>query len=176
MLHRYRAPPPWRMGPSNPAGVRRPLPKPGLCLILSVEEYDSSFGPLRPYLYRQLQEELRNNREYPRAEQEEYRGQPMCWYPQRIFPMRSGWNTGGLGFGGSDAAVVCGISRYKSPVELWMEKTGQLPSQETGGGGLLGQFAGIPGAGGIYQAHGDSRDKAQRPLPERGTPFSCWPM
>ena len=44
-----------------------------LCLILSVEEYDSSFGPLRPYLYRQLQEELRNNREYPRAEQEEYR-------------------------------------------------------------------------------------------------------
>ena len=36
------------------------------------------------------------------------------------------------GIGGSDAAVVCGISRYKSPVELWMEKTGQLPSQETG--------------------------------------------
>ena len=31
-----------------------------LCLILSVEEYDSSFGPLRPYLYRQLREELRN--------------------------------------------------------------------------------------------------------------------
>ena len=26
------------------------------------------------------------------------------------------------GIGGSDAAVVCGISRYKSPVELWMEK------------------------------------------------------
>ena len=36
------------------------------------------------------------------------------------------------GIGGSDAAVVCGISRYKSPVELWMEKTGQLPAQETG--------------------------------------------
>lgn len=36
------------------------------------------------------------------------------------------------GIGGSDAAVVCGISRYKSPVELWMEKTGQLPYQETG--------------------------------------------
>lgn len=44
-----------------------------VCLILSVEEYDSSLGPLRPYLYRQLQEKLRNNREYPRAEQEEYR-------------------------------------------------------------------------------------------------------
>lgn len=27
------------------------------------------------------------------------------------------------GIGGSDASVVCGISRYKSPVELWMEKT-----------------------------------------------------
>ena len=36
------------------------------------------------------------------------------------------------GIGGSDASVVCGISRYKSPVELWMEKTGQLPSQEAG--------------------------------------------
>src|SRR5699024_10110248 len=36
------------------------------------------------------------------------------------------------GIGGSDAAVVCGVSRYKSPVEVWMEKTGQLPSQEAG--------------------------------------------
>lgn len=38
-----------------------------------MEEYDSSFGPLRPYLYRQLQEELRKNQEESRAEQEEYR-------------------------------------------------------------------------------------------------------
>lgn len=36
------------------------------------------------------------------------------------------------GIGGSDASVVCGISRYKSPVELWMEKTDQLRSQEAG--------------------------------------------
>ncbi|MDR3765705.1 MAG: YqaJ viral recombinase family protein [Butyricicoccus sp.] len=36
------------------------------------------------------------------------------------------------GIGGSDASVVCGISRYKSPVELWMEKTGQMPPQEAG--------------------------------------------
>ena len=36
------------------------------------------------------------------------------------------------GIGGSDASVVCGISRYKSPVELWMEKTNQLPPQEAG--------------------------------------------
>ena len=36
------------------------------------------------------------------------------------------------GIGGSDASIVCGISRYKSPVELWMEKTDQLPYQEAG--------------------------------------------
>ena len=36
------------------------------------------------------------------------------------------------GIGGSDAAVVCGISRYKSRVELWMEKTHQMPDQEVG--------------------------------------------
>lgn len=36
------------------------------------------------------------------------------------------------GIGGSDASVVCGINRYKSPVELWMEKTGRLPNQEAG--------------------------------------------
>lgn len=30
------------------------------------------------------------------------------------------------GIGGSDAAVACGLSRYKSPVELWMDKTAQL--------------------------------------------------
>lgn len=36
------------------------------------------------------------------------------------------------GIGGSDASVVCGINRYKSPVELWMEKTGKQPPQEAG--------------------------------------------
>ena len=36
------------------------------------------------------------------------------------------------GVGGSDASVVCGINRYKSPVELWMDKTGQIPPQEAG--------------------------------------------
>ncbi len=37
-----------------------------------------------------------------------------------------------LGIGGSDASAVCGINKYKSPVELWMEKTNQLPIQEAG--------------------------------------------
>lgn len=36
------------------------------------------------------------------------------------------------GIGGSDASIVCGINRYKSPVELWMEKTSRLPNQEAG--------------------------------------------
>jgi len=36
------------------------------------------------------------------------------------------------GIGGSDASVVCGINRYKSPIELWMEKTDQMPCQEAG--------------------------------------------
>jgi putative phage-type endonuclease len=34
------------------------------------------------------------------------------------------------GIGGSDAAVVCGANKYKSPVQLWMEKTGQQPPEE----------------------------------------------
>lgn len=36
------------------------------------------------------------------------------------------------GIGGSDASVVCGINRYKSPVELWMEKTNRIAAKETG--------------------------------------------
>lgn len=36
------------------------------------------------------------------------------------------------GIGGSDASVVCGMNRYKSPVELWMEKTNQMPDKEAG--------------------------------------------
>ena len=31
------------------------------------------------------------------------------------------------GIGGSDASIVCGINKYKSPVELWLDKTEQLP-------------------------------------------------
>ena len=37
-----------------------------------------------------------------------------------------------LGIGGSDASVVCGINKYKSPVELYMEKTGQIVPDEAG--------------------------------------------
>lgn len=36
------------------------------------------------------------------------------------------------GIGGSDVAAVCGVSKYKSPVGLWMEKTGQIESEQAG--------------------------------------------
>jgi len=36
------------------------------------------------------------------------------------------------GIGGSDASVVCGVNKYKSPVELFMEKTGQIVQAEAG--------------------------------------------
>lgn len=38
----------------------------------------------------------------------------------------------GKGIGGSDVASICGISKYKSPIELWMEKTGQIEPKESG--------------------------------------------
>ncbi len=44
-----------------------------------------------------------------------------------------------LGIGGSDASVVCGINRYKSAIELWMEKMGQWPDQEAGESAYWGQ-------------------------------------
>ena len=36
------------------------------------------------------------------------------------------------GIGGSNASVVCGMNKYKSPVELWMEKTGMIEPKEAG--------------------------------------------
>jgi len=43
------------------------------------------------------------------------------------------------GIGGSDAAVVCGVNKYKSPIELWLDKTGQFPSDEAGEAAYWGQ-------------------------------------
>lgn len=36
------------------------------------------------------------------------------------------------GIGGSDVSPICGINKYKSPVELWMEKTGKIEPKEAG--------------------------------------------
>lgn len=38
-----------------------------------------------------------------------------------------------LGIGGSDAAVIMGLNSYKSPYELWIEKTGQAEPPDLSG-------------------------------------------
>src|SRR5215472_1745656 len=35
------------------------------------------------------------------------------------------------GIGGSDAPVIAGVSRFKRPFDLWMEKTGKRPPPKT---------------------------------------------
>jgi putative phage-type endonuclease len=36
------------------------------------------------------------------------------------------------GIGGSDVAAICGLNKYKSPVEVWMEKAGQsIPKEQS---------------------------------------------
>lgn len=35
-----------------------------------------------------------------------------------------------LGIGGSDAAVIAGLNRWKSPFQLWLEKTGQAEPED----------------------------------------------
>ena len=37
------------------------------------------------------------------------------------------------GVGGSDVAAIMGISTYKSPLEVWLEKTGRAPSPDLSG-------------------------------------------
>jgi putative phage-type endonuclease len=37
-----------------------------------------------------------------------------------------------LGIGGSDVSAIAGMNRWKSPIEVWMEKTGQIDSREAG--------------------------------------------
>lgn len=38
-----------------------------------------------------------------------------------------------MGIGGSDAAIILGYSSYKSPYQLWMEKTGQAVPPDLSG-------------------------------------------
>lgn len=44
------------------------------------------------------------------------------------------------GIGGSDAAAICGLSRWKSPMELWLEKTGQIEPEKAGEAAYWGQI------------------------------------
>ena len=141
-----------------------------LCLILSVEEYDSSFGPLRPYFTGSSRRSCGKTKKNPERNRRNIVTAKVLVSTENL-PYEDWLEYRKAGIGGSDAAVVCGISRYKSPVELWMEKTGQLPAQETGGSGLLGQPVGSPGAGGVHQAHGDSRDKPSALYQSEEHPF-----
>ncbi|MEG0431024.1 MAG: YqaJ viral recombinase family protein [Anaerovoracaceae bacterium] len=36
------------------------------------------------------------------------------------------------GIGGSDAGTICGLNKYKSPVELWLEKRSEIESEKAG--------------------------------------------
>jgi len=46
---------------------------------------------------------------------------------------REQWlGTRSKGIGGSDVAALVGLSKWKSPYALWLEKTGQVPEQEIG--------------------------------------------
>lgn len=36
------------------------------------------------------------------------------------------------GIGGSDVAAICGLSKWKSPIGLWLEKTGQVEPEPAG--------------------------------------------
>lgn len=44
------------------------------------------------------------------------------WLAQRQF-----------GLGGSDASIILGLNKYKTPFELWLEKTGQTDMEDTAG-------------------------------------------
>ena len=71
---------------------------------------------------------------------------------RKHFEDRESWLEGRqeLGIGGSDAAAVCGLSPWTSPVELWKIKTGQKKGQryfsQRGGGTRRSDGAGAPGA------------------------------
>lgn len=44
------------------------------------------------------------------------------------------------GIGGSDAACVCGLDQWRSPFELFLDRTGVLPDDDAGEAALLGRL------------------------------------
>ncbi len=52
---------------------------------------------------------------------------PVSW----AVPGSDEW-LGARRFGASDWAVAQGLSTYKTPTRLWLEKTGQVPAEEAG--------------------------------------------
>ena len=73
------------------------------------------------------------------------------------------------GIGGSDASVVCGINKYKSPVELWMDKTGQFPPQEAGEaaswGGICPVLSIHSSTGDLYLLMPQTTEASEPPMP-----------
>jgi putative phage-type endonuclease len=54
--------------------------------------------------------------------------------PNEQSPERDAWLADRKnGIGSSDAAAACGLSRYKTELQLWMEKTGQLAEEDLSG-------------------------------------------
>ncbi|CAM4019427.1 lambda-exonuclease family protein [Geobacillus stearothermophilus] len=56
---------------------------------------------------------------------------PVVAVETRNMPVQEWLEARTRGIGGSDAAVVLGLSRYKTPFELWLEKTGQVTPQSS---------------------------------------------
>lgn len=55
---------------------------------------------------------------------------------RKTFPDRSSWLAGRQllnGIGGSEAAAVCGVSKWQTPVELWEEKTKRRQPKDLSG-------------------------------------------
>lgn len=44
------------------------------------------------------------------------------------------------GIGGSDAAAICGLSRWRSPMDVWLEKTSQIEPEKAGEAAYWGQI------------------------------------
>ena len=57
------------------------------------------------------------------------------------------WNKGIVG---SDVATICGLNKYKSPLQLWLEKTGQVDTVEAGEAASLGKCDGTNNKKWIY--------------------------
>lgn len=75
-----------------------------------------------------------------------------------------------LGLGGSDAAVVCGLSPYKTPYQLYVEKTTDLPPEEETLGMKFGTIFEAP----LVQHYCDVTQRSVRRHPSAVHPRYPW--
>ena len=77
-----------------------------------------------------------------------------------------------LGIGGSDAAVIMGMNSYKSPYQLWMEKTGQAdPEDLTGNMSVYWGTKNEPAIANWFQEETGKKVKRLGTLQSREYPF-----